>query len=67
MKKYFLLIAGEYHYPCSGTSDWRGTFETNEEAEVAAKDKRCDWHYIVDLREWIGGTDDDQYDPEMYR
>jgi len=33
MMKYFLLIAGDAYYPRGGTSDWKKTFSTLEEAE----------------------------------
>ncbi len=60
MPKYFLLIAGELYYPDTETGDWRGCFETKEEAEEYLKTKcgHYDWHDIVDLREWIGRTDE---------
>ncbi len=32
MNKPFLLIAGDEYYPCEGTGDWIGRFETYEEA-----------------------------------
>jgi hypothetical protein len=32
MKKPFLLIAGDYYYPYSHTGDWKGCFETYDEA-----------------------------------
>ncbi len=64
--KYFLLIAGEYFYPESGTSDWIDTFASEKEAQdqvkvinevipgdVEINGKRYDWYKIVDLKEWI--------------
>jgi hypothetical protein len=59
VKKYFLLTAGERYYPCSGDSDWKQTYETYAEAEAAAKTKNYDWYRIIDLRDWIGGGDDE--------
>lgn len=62
MKRPYLLIAGEQYYPSAGTRDWRGCFETQEEAEgqVSIDDngypviegRRHDWYHIVDLDEW---------------
>jgi hypothetical protein len=57
MKKYFLLIAGDQYYPCSGTRDWKETFETYAEAEIAAEAMSCDWYDIVDLQQWIGSDE----------
>lgn len=55
MKKPYLLIAGDNYYPSSDTDDWKGCFETREEAleylETFDKDY-YDWYTIVDLREW---------------
>ncbi len=66
--KYFLLIAGAGYYPKIGTSDWKETFETLEEAEASVsregesfpyrykfRDDYYDWYKIVDLRKWIKG------------
>ena len=33
MSKPFLLIAGQIYYPKDGTSDWKGCFATEEEAQ----------------------------------
>ena len=64
MKKPFLLIAGDNQYPESGTDDWKGCFETRQEAEnqvckhfvfgtkYSIAGKACDWYEVVDLREW---------------
>lgn len=58
MKKPFLLIAGAGYYPRAQTRDWKGCFETKEEAEEHLKKIEklerdyFDWHVIVDLREW---------------
>lgn len=69
--KPFLLIAGDNFYPCSGTGDWIGTFETREEIEKTITkvspyhncynfqrgDRRFDWYEIVDLRNWINDNE----------
>jgi hypothetical protein len=66
MNKPYLLIAGEDHYPCSGTGDWKGRFESYGEAEsqvvmlegeyllynYSVMGEKCDWYEIVDLRTW---------------
>jgi hypothetical protein len=38
VNKPFLLIAGSNYYPSSGTDDWKGTFETYEEAKAQMTD-----------------------------
>jgi hypothetical protein len=37
MKKPFLLILGFNFYPCPGSSDWKGRFDSHQEAEAAFK------------------------------
>jgi hypothetical protein len=61
MNKPFLLIAGDRYYPRSGTRDWKGRYDTYEEAESQIikndddthtfKDCKYDWYEIVDLRD----------------
>ena len=66
--KFFILTAGDYHYPRSGTDDWITNFETIEEAEAyVAKTTQSgndcylidgtiyDWYKIIDLRKWVLG------------
>ncbi len=53
INKPFLLIAGDFYYPSSGTDDWRGCFETEEEAMKKARQLNKNWFDIVDLREWV--------------
>jgi len=36
-EKYFLLIAGLYYYPQTGTEDWIGTYSSQEDAEKEIK------------------------------
>jgi len=58
MKKPFLLIMGDNFYPSEGTGDWRGTYESYEEAEAdieTFKKRGLDWYKIVDLRDWKDG------------
>jgi hypothetical protein len=58
MNKPFLLTAGANYYPCRGTGDWIGCFETAEEAqqkyaELFKEDEYShEWHEIIDLRDW---------------
>jgi hypothetical protein len=57
-QKPYLLIAGEDFYPEEDTGDWIGCFFTKEEAEEKLEQLKQEkypfnWHYIVDLREWI--------------
>lgn len=54
MKKKFLLIAGYLYYPSRSTGDWKGFFETREEALEEAKSysKIYDWCDVVDIEEW---------------
>ena len=35
--KTFLLIAGDFYYPSSGTGDWINTFSSKEDAENAVE------------------------------
>ena len=64
--KYYLLIMGENYYPSGGTGDWKGTYESYQEAKDSFVETGCiygayqhkdgtkhDWYDIVDLREWI--------------
>lgn len=44
--KRFLLFAGDNYYPCGGTYDLIGDFDTQEEAEAATG--VCDWAHILD-------------------
>lgn len=61
MKKPYLLIAGYFYYPESGTGDWIACFETFEEAknkvikqnkDIYIDNNLYDWYEIIDLREW---------------
>ena len=36
--KYFLLLAGYHYYPQSCTDDWRGCFQTEQEARDQVKE-----------------------------
>jgi hypothetical protein len=64
MKNPFLLIAGYYDDPSSGTDNWIECFQTREFAQtmLVSEDRgkwryiisgiEYDWYEIVDLREW---------------
>ena len=68
--KYFLLTAGDYHYPLMGTEDWIGTYASYDDAHDEVKEvdelwckykikgERYDWFEIVDLRDWISEKED---------
>jgi len=43
----YLLFAGDNYYPAGGFNDYRGRFETLQDALVAAANARCDWWHIV--------------------
>ena len=46
----FLLFGGEDYYPRGGIADFRGRFDTVEEAEHFAKNVisgKCEWCHIV--------------------
>lgn len=53
MKRY-LLFAGEEYYPSGGWNDFRGAFDTLEEARLAAFEPRgCEygyWFHVVDTQ-----------------
>jgi hypothetical protein len=62
MPKYFLLTSGDQYYPESGDGDWKGFYETYEEAESQVtrdsvkyiiNDCYYDWYYIIDLTHLI--------------
>jgi hypothetical protein len=69
LKKRYLLTAGDNYYPESGTGDWKGCFETFEEAKaqvsnagparykVAGYTSTFDWYQIIDLATWVGAED----------
>jgi hypothetical protein len=55
MKKPYLLIAGWNYYPASGTGDWIGCFETEEDAlnyNISEYRDSHNWKKVIDLREW---------------
>lgn len=50
--KRFLLFVGEEYYPCGGWHDFRGAFDTAEEAKRAVFEPRDSangfWWHVVD-------------------
>ena len=68
--KYFLLTAGDNHYPYSGDGNWIGTYASWDEAhnevefvnklyyKYRIKGEKYDWFVIIDLRDWINGKED---------
>lgn len=47
MTKKYLLFAGEYYYPSGGFNDFKGSFDTMEDAQSNIQDWH-DWYHIVD-------------------
>lgn len=53
MIKRYALFAGEDYYPAGGWKDFRGSYDTREEAEAAMQSLALDfleWFQIVDLQ-----------------
>lgn len=48
MAKRYLLFAGEYYYPSGGFHDYKGSFETINDARSNVM-LHHDWYHIVDL------------------
>ena len=50
MKKRYLLFYGDAYYPSGGWDDFKGYFDTVEEAlkEVSKGSFKPDWYQIVD-------------------
>ena len=46
--KPLLLFAGEHYYPSGGVNDFRGDFNTIEEAIEAIANSSCDWWHVAD-------------------
>lgn len=49
-------IVSDHYYPSSGSRDWQGCFETEEEAENYVKSlelKDDQSYYIINLADWI--------------
>lgn len=52
MSKRYLLFYGDAYYPAGGWGDFRGAFDTIEEAHAAymkAPGWKPDWWHVVDL------------------
>jgi hypothetical protein len=61
MTKPFLLMAGHYYEPETGSGCWKEFYETREKAEKDVliidtwywiKDQRYEWYEIKDIREF---------------
>jgi len=61
--KRYLVTAGDNYYPCSGTSDWKDSFDDKDEAIAYAEklekerlsysdSSRYDWVNVIDLSNW---------------
>ena len=46
--KRFLLFSGSNYYPRGGWSDFRGSYDTCEEALAAPRSESVDWWQVVD-------------------
>lgn len=64
MLKRFLLFAGPDYYPGGGWDDFRGSFDTRQEAEdyynAGGPDKnypKWDWYHIVDMEKENSNVD----------
>jgi hypothetical protein len=44
----YLVFFGDNYYPCGGWSDFKGSFDTIEEAREFLLTKNFDWYQIVD-------------------
>lgn len=51
--KQFLLFGGDTYYPSGGWGDFIQSFNTNEEAQIAANllhhAQQLQWYHIVDI------------------
>lgn len=51
--KRFILFAGDDYYPSGGWKDFRGDFNSRDEARDEAIRLRCDWYHIVDIEQGV--------------
>ena len=49
--KRFLLFCGENYYPNGGWADFKGDFDSLEEAFQGAFKSKSDWYHIVDAQD----------------
>ena len=49
MKRY-LLFAGQSYYANGGWADWKGTFDTLEEAVAHLTKLDIDWFHVIDIQ-----------------
>lgn len=47
----FHLFAGNQYYPQSGLGDYRGTFDSVEEAELEGVILQTDWYCVIGTNE----------------
>lgn len=64
--KRWWVFAGDTYYPCGGMGDFRGSFDTEKDAELFVKKElgshgwhHVDWHHVVD-------TQGEEINPEDY-
>jgi hypothetical protein len=47
--KRYLLFYGDNYYPSGGWDDFKGDFDSVDEAKVAFEKQREDWGHVVDV------------------
>jgi len=57
-QKRFWLFAGDNYYPSGGMKDFKGSFDTAEEATTASISLHIDWWEVYDTQECkiVGGN-----------
>jgi hypothetical protein len=64
MLKRYLLFAGNTHYACGGWRDFKNSFDTVNESEIAGKElidgRHCEWYHVVDSQGAIAKYPEDQ-------
>ncbi len=64
--KQFALFAGERYYPSGGWCDFKGTFDSKQDAAVYWLDKYSDdcspWFHVIDLKTLIKVADGEWID-----
>lgn len=62
--KRFLVFAGDNYYPAGGWGDYVDSYESAEEAHMAAAKQGYDWSHVVDLE--LGEEVDSEGKPITY-
>lgn len=53
MCKRYLVFAGDNYYPQRAWDDFKGSFDTKDEAKEFALSLKEDWYQIIDLEKEI--------------